>query len=159
MDDNDSSTFQGHPFYLPLTIFKAAARTPFAIAAAFWRPWFTEPGKRKVPTRQQSEVPTEDAFQPQPEKKGAPATPKSEPEISHHTKRKTPTPVPKKVALEKRPRRPTKPTLTEKLHIEHEERAQKTERLRKLRLAKEAAEKRKKPPSNGHAGAHSAAKK
>ena len=50
MDDNNSSTFQGHPFYLALTIFKAAARIPFAIAAA-WRPWFTEPGKRKVPTR------------------------------------------------------------------------------------------------------------
>jgi len=159
MDDNNNSTFQGHPFYLPLAMFNFAARTPFAIAAAFWRPWFTEPGKRKVPTRKQSEVPTEDVLQPQPEKKGAPATPKSEPEVSHHTKRKTPTPVPKKVALEKRPRRPTKPTLTEKLRLEQEERAQKTERLRKLRLAKEAAEKQKRPRSNGHAGGRSAAKK
>ncbi len=159
MDDNNNSTFQGHPFYLPLTMFNVAARTPFAIAAAFWRPWFTEPGKRKAPTRKQSEVSTEDVLQPQPEKKRAPATPKSEPEVFHHTKRKTPTPVPKKVALEKRPKRPTKPTLTEKLRLEQEERAQKTERLRKLRLAKEAAEKRKKPRSNGHAGARSAAKK
>jgi|SRR6478752_5309661 len=71
MDDNNNSTFQGHPFYLPLAMFNFAARTPFAIAAAFWRPWFTEPGKRKVPTRKQSEVPTEDVLQPQPEKKGA----------------------------------------------------------------------------------------
>jgi len=141
MDDNNNSTFQGHPFYLPLAMLNFAARTPFAIAAAFWRPWFREPGKRKVPTRKQSEVPTEDVLQPQPEKKGAPATPESEREVSRHTKRKTPTPVPKKVALEKRPKRPTKPTLTEKLRLEQEERAQKTERLRKLRLAKEAAEK------------------
>ena len=159
MDGNNNSNFQGHPFYLPLTMFNAAARTPFAIAAAFWRPWFAEPGKRKVPTRTQSEAPTEDVLQPQPEKKGAPATLELEPEVSRHTKRKTPTPVPKKVALEKRPKRPTKPTLTEKLRLEQEERAQKTERLRKLRLAKEAAEKRKRPRSNGHAGARSAAKK
>jgi hypothetical protein len=191
MDENDNSTFPGHPFYLPPTIFNRAAWTPFAIAAAFWRPWFTEPGKRKVPVREQSEVPTEDVLQPQgrstttkekpetgttvglqrdalinglsmlvtPEKKGAPATQKLEPEVSRHTKRQqTPKPVLKKVALEKRPKRPTQRTSTEKLQLEQEERAQKTERLRKLRVAKEAAEKRKRPPRNGHAGARSSAK-
>ena len=47
MDDNNNSTFQGHPFYLPFTMFNFAARTPFAIAAAFWRPWFTEPENGK----------------------------------------------------------------------------------------------------------------
>ena len=46
MGDNNSP-FQGHPFNVALSIFNAAVRTPLNIAAAFWRPWFTEDGNQK----------------------------------------------------------------------------------------------------------------
>ena len=41
MGDNNTP-FQRHPFYVALSIFDAAVRTPLNIAAAFWRPWFTD---------------------------------------------------------------------------------------------------------------------
>ena len=54
MGDNNTP-FQGHPFYVALSIFNAAMRTPLNIAAAFWRPWFTEDGNQKVRTAQDTE--------------------------------------------------------------------------------------------------------
>ena len=45
MGDNNTP-FQGHPFYTALSIFNAAVRTPLNIAAAFWRPWFTDDANR-----------------------------------------------------------------------------------------------------------------
>jgi hypothetical protein len=54
MGDNNS-TFQGHPFYVALSIFNAAMRTPLNIAAAFWRPRFTEDWNQKVRTAQDTE--------------------------------------------------------------------------------------------------------
>ena len=54
MGDNNTP-FQGHPFYVALSIFNAAVRTPLNIAAAFWRPWFTDDGNKKVRTPQAAE--------------------------------------------------------------------------------------------------------
>ena len=54
MGDNNTP-FQGHPFYVALSIFNAAVRTPLNIAAAFWRPWFTDDGNKKVRTPQDAE--------------------------------------------------------------------------------------------------------
>ena len=51
MGDNNTP-FQGHPFYVALSIFNAAVRTPLNIAAAFWRPWFPDDGNKKVQTAQ-----------------------------------------------------------------------------------------------------------
>jgi hypothetical protein len=146
MGDNNTP-FQGHPFYVALSIFDAAVRTPLNIAAAFWRPWFTDDGNKTDngnKTPQDAEGQEVEISLPKTEYQLA-AIPQSAAvpeEISHRTKRKGKAPKPpmKKAAAEKKPKQPTKHTLKEKLELEREEQAQKTERLRKLRQAKEAAE-------------------
>ena len=40
---------------MALSIFNAAVRTPLNIAAAFWRPWFTDDGNKKVRSPQDAE--------------------------------------------------------------------------------------------------------
>jgi hypothetical protein len=158
MSDNNSP-FQGHPFYVALSIFNAAVRTPLNIAAAFWRPWFTEDGNQKVRTAQDPEGQEVEISLPKTENQlAAIAQSAAMPEeVSRRTKRKREAPKPpmKKVAAEKKPKAPTKHTLKEKLELEREEQAEKTERLRKLRQAKEAAEGRKRSPNNGHRGTRS----
>ena len=141
MGDNNT-LFQGHPFYLALSIFDAAVRTPLNIAAAFWRPWFTDDGNKKVRTQQDAEGQEVEISLPKTENQLA-AIPQSAAmpeEVSHRTKRKDKAPKPpmKKTAAEKKLKPPAKHTLKEKLELEREEQAQKTERLRKLRQAKEA---------------------
>jgi hypothetical protein len=158
MGDNHTP-FQGHPFYVALSIFDVAVRTPLNIAAAFWRPWFTDDGNKKVRTPQDAEGQEVEISLPKTENQLA-AIPQSAAmpeEVSHRTKRKHKAPKPpmKKAAVEKKPKPPTKHTLKEKLELEREEQAQKTERLRKLRQAKEAAEGRKRSPNNGHGGTRS----
>ena len=54
MSDNNTP-FQGHPFYVALSIFNAAMRTPLNLAAAFWRPWFTDDENKKMQTAQDVE--------------------------------------------------------------------------------------------------------
>jgi hypothetical protein len=158
MGDNNSP-FQGHPFYVALSIFNAAMRTPLNIAAAFWRPWFTEDGNQKVRTAQDIEGHEVEISLPKTENQlAAIAESVAMPEeVAHPTKRKHKAPKPpmKKAAAEKKLRPPTKHTLKEKLELEREEQAQKTGRLRKLRQAKEAAEGRKRSPNNGHRGTRS----
>ena len=160
--DNNNSNFQGHPFYVALALFNEAAQTPFNIAAAFWRPWFADAGKKKVQGTQGAEAPPVQVSLPKTENQLAAiaqqlaAVPE---EVSRRTKRKqTPKPRTKKVAVEKKSKPPTKRTLKEELELEREERAQKTERLRKLRQAKDAADRRKRSPSNGHGGARNVIK-
>jgi hypothetical protein len=130
-------------------------RTPLNIAAAFWRPWFTEDGNKKVPTAQDAEGQEVEISLPKTENQlAAIAQSAAMPEkVSHPTKRKPKAPKPpmKKAAAEKKPKAPIKHTLKEKLELEREEQAQKTERLRKLRQAKEA-ERRKRSLNNSHAG-------
>jgi hypothetical protein len=158
MGDNNTR-FQGHPLYVALSIFNAAVRTPLNIAAAFWRPWFTDDGNEKVRTPQDAEGQEVEISLPKTEKQLAAirqsaAMPEK---VSHRTKpkHKAPKPPMKKAAAEKKPKPPAKHTLKEKLELEREEQAQKTERLRKLRQAKEAAEGRKRSPNNGHGGTRS----
>ena len=158
MGDNNTP-FEGHPFYVALSIFNAAVRTPSSIAAAFWRPWFTDDGHKKVQTPQAEEGQGVEISLPKTENQLA-AIPQSAAmpeEFSHPTKRKRKAPKPpmKRSAAEKKPKPPTKHTLKEKLELEREEQAQKTERLRKLRHANEAAEERKRSPNNGHGGRRS----
>jgi hypothetical protein len=150
-----NTPFQGHPFYVALSIFNAAVRTPLNIAAAFWRPWFTDDGNKKGRAPQDTEGQEMEISQPKTENQLA-AIPQSAAmpeEVSHRTKRKDKAPKPpnKRAAVEKKSK-PPKHTLKEKLELEREEQAQKTERLRKLRQAKEAAEGRKRSPNNGHGG-------
>ena len=154
MADNNTP-FQGHPFYMALSIFNAAMRTPLNIAAAFWGPWFTDNENKKVRTAPDAEGQEVEISLPKTEKIAQSAAMPEE--ISHPTKRKQKAPKPpvKKAAVEKKPKPPTKHTLKEKLELEREEQAQKTERLRKLRQAKEAAEGRKRSPNNGHRGTRS----
>src|SRR5689334_23392047 len=151
----NNTPFQRDPFYMALSIFNAAVRTPLNIAAAFWRPWFTDDENKKVQIAQDAERLEVEISLPKTENQlAANAQSAAMPEeVSHPTKRKHKAPKPpmKKAAAEKRPKPPTKHTLKEKLEREREEQAQKTERLRKLRQ-KEAAEGRKKSPNNGHAG-------
>ena len=158
MSDNNTP-FEAHPFYVALTIFDAAMRTPLNIAAAFWRPWFTDDGNKKVRTPRDAEGQEVEISLPKTENQLA-AIPQSATmpeEVSHPTKRKhkAPKPPKKEAAAEKKPKPPTKHTLKEKLELEREEQSQKTERLRKLRQAKEAAEGRKRSPNNGHRGTRS----
>ena len=156
MVDNNTPV-RGHPFYVALSIFNVAMRTPLNIAAAFWRPWFTDDENKKVQTAQDAEGQELEISFPKTEKLTAIAQSAAMPEeVSHPTKRKHKAAKPriKKAAVEKKPKPPTKHTLKEKLELEREEQAQKTERLRKLRRAKEAAEGRKRSP-NGHAGTRS----
>ena len=170
--DSNNSNFQGHPFYVALTLFNAAVKTPFDIAVAFWRPWFVDAGKEKVQGRQRSDAPpteislskteTQLAAVTQqlaavPEKMSRPTKRKQtavSEKISRPMKRKqTPKPQTKNVQVEKEPKPPTKRTLKEELELEREERAQKTERLRKLRQIKDAADSQKMPLTNGRGGA------
>ena len=155
MGDNNSP-FQGHPFYVALSIFNAAVRTPLNIAAAFWRPWFAEDGNQKMRTAQDTEGHEVEISLPKTENQLAAIAQSAAmlEEVSHPTKRKHKAPKPpmKKAAAKKKPRPPTKHTLKEKLELEREEQAQKTERLRKLRQAKEAAEGRKGSPNNRDGG-------
>ena len=161
MDDNNSN-FQGHPFYVALTLFNAAVKTPFEIAAAFWRPWFTDAGKEKVQDRQRSETPPMEISLSKTESELEAITQRlaAVPEkMSHRTKPKqTPKPRTKKVGAAREPKPPTKRTLKEELELEREERAQKTERLRKLRQIKDAADSQKMSLRNGHGGARRAPK-
>ena len=159
--DNNNSNFQGHPFYVALALFNAAVRTPLDIAAAFWRPWFADAGKKKVQDMQRAEASPVEISLPKTETQIAAIAQRLAgvaEEVPRPSKRKqTPKPKPKKVAVEKRPTPPPKRTLKEELELEREERAQKTERLRKLRQIKDAAN-QKVPPSNGHGGARRASK-
>ena len=155
--DNYKSNFQGDPFYVALALFNATVQAPFNIAAAFWRPWFADAGKKKVQGTQGAEAPPVQVSLPKTENQLAAITqqfaavPK---EVSRRAKRKqTPRPLTKKMAVEKKSKPPTKRTLKEELELEREERAQKTERLRKLRQTKELADGRKRPLGNGHDGA------
>ena len=148
-----------NPFDLALSILNAAVRTPLNIAAAFWRPWFSDDGNKKTRAPRAAEgqevgmaLPTtENQLQAIPQSAAVPE------EVPHRTKRrhKAPKAPVKKVSAEKKPKPPTKHTLKEKLELEREEQAQKTVRLRKLRQAKEAAEGRKRSPHNGHAARRS----
>lgn len=158
MGDNNTP-FEAHPFYVALSIFDAAMRTPLNIAAAFWRPWFTDDGNKKVRTLRDAQGQEVEISLPKTENQLA-AIPQSvtvPEEVSHPTKRKhrAPKPPKKEAAAEKKPKPPVKHTLKEKLELEREEQAQKTERLRKLRQAKEAAEGRKGPPNNRDGGRRS----
>ena len=154
MGDNNTP-FQGHPFYVALSIFNAAVRVPLNMAVAFWRPWFTDDGNDKVRTPQNAEG-QEVASLPKTENQLAeiPQSAAMPEEVARRTKRKHKPPKPpmKRAATEKKAKPPTKHTLKEKLELEREEQAQKMERLRKLRQAKEAAEGRKRSPNNGHGG-------
>ncbi len=127
MGDNNT-LFQGHPFYLALSIFDAAVRTPLNIAAAFWRPWFTDDGNKKVRTQQDAEGQEVEISLPKTENQLA-AIPQSAamPEEVDRTKRKDKAPKPpmKKTAAEKKLKPPAKHTLKEKLELEREEQAQK----------------------------------
>jgi len=133
--------------------------TPLNIAAAFWRPWFTDDENKKMQTAQDVESQEVEISLPKTENQlAANAQLAAMPEaVSHPAKRKHKAPKPpmKKAATEKKPKPPTKHTLKEKLELEREEQAQKTERLRKLRQAKEAAEGRKRSTNNGHRGTRS----
>ena len=99
--DNNNSNFQGHPFYVALTLFNVAVKTPFDIAAAFWRPWFADAGKEKVQDRQRSEAPPVEVSLSKTESQLAAITQQltAVPEkMSRPTKRKqTPKPQTKKV--------------------------------------------------------------
>jgi hypothetical protein len=141
-----------HPFYGALSIFNAAVRTPFTVAAAFWRPWFTDDGNKKVHTRQAAEgkvgismLKTENQFGVIPE-----AAPMPE-EVARPIKRKHKalTPPMKNAGTEPKP--PTKHTLKGKFQLEPEDQAHETDRLRKLRHAKEAAAGRKRSPNKAAA--------
>ena len=95
MGDNNTP-FQGHPFYVALSIFNAAVRTPLNIAAAFWRPWFTDDGNKKVRTPLDAEGQEVEISLPKTENQLAATTQQlaavSE-EVSQRTKRKqTPKP-------------------------------------------------------------------
>jgi hypothetical protein len=158
MGDNNIP-FQRHPFYMALSIFNAAVRTPLNIAAAFWRPWFTDDANLKVQTApdaagQEVEISLPKTENQLPAIAQSAAIPEkvSQPANRKHKAPKSPI---KKAATEKKPKPPTKHTLKEKLELEREEQAHKTERLRKLRQAKEAAEGHKKSPNNGHGGTRS----
>ena len=153
MGDNNTP-FQGHPFYVALSIFNAAVRTPLNIAAAFWRPWFTDDGNKRAQAPPDAEGQEVEISLPilRSTRSNRPISGNAGEEVSHPTKRKHKAPKPpmKKAAAEKKPKAPTKHTLKEKLELEREEQAEKTERLRKLRQAQEAAEGRKRSPNNGH---------
>ena len=160
--DNNNSNFQGHPFYVALALFNAAVKTPFEIAAAFWRPWFADAGKKKVQDSSERKHRRWKSLYRRPRVEiaaiaqaisgsGGENVPPFEAQAN------TKAPKPKKVAVEKGPTPPTKRTLKEELELEREERAQKTERLRKLRQMKDAANPEM-PPSNGHGGARRASK-
>jgi hypothetical protein len=109
------------PLHAALMIFHATLRTAFETAAVFWRPWFRGPEKKEVAAREQSKATSKEVLQP--------------------TKRE-------QKATEKKPKAPIKRSLKDEQELEREERIQKTERLQ-LRLTKEAADREKKPSSNG----------
>ena len=153
MDDKNSSNVQ-HPLHAALMIFHATVRTAFETAAAFWRPWFREPEKKDVATRQHSKAASEAA--PQPTKREQEATEKKpKAPIKRGQRPKTLT---QEATMEKKPKAPTKRSLKDEQELEREDRAQKTERLRKLRVAKEAADREKNPSSNGRDEAQHAIK-
>jgi hypothetical protein len=153
MVDKNSSNVQ-HPFQAALIIFHATVRAAFETAAAFWRPWFREPAKKDVTSRQDSKAASEEA--PQPTKREQKATEKK-PKVPIK-RAQQPKPLTQEVTIKKKPEAPTKRSLKDEQELEREERAQKTERLRKLRLAKGAAEREKNPSSNGRDEAQRAIK-
>src|SRR4029450_9267245 len=134
MGDKNSSNFQ-HPLHAALMIFHATVRTAFETAAAFWRPWFSDPEKKDVAARQHSKAASEEA--PQPTKREQEATEKKPKAPIKRAQR--PKTLKQEGRREKRARAPTKCSLKDEQEREREDRAQKTERLRKLRMAKEAA--------------------
>ena len=134
-------------------IFHATVRNAFETAAAFWRPWFREPEKRNVAARGQSKA-SEEA--PQPTKREQEATEKKPKAPIKRAQR--PKTLTQEATMEKKPKAPTKRSLKDEQELEREERIQKTERLRKLRLTKEAADREKKPSSNGRDEAQHAIK-
>jgi hypothetical protein len=149
MDDKNSSNVR-HPLHAALMIFHATVRTAFETAAAFWRPWFREPEKKDVATREQS--------------KGSPSADKARGgsdggKAQGANKTRATKPLTQEATMEKKPKAPTKHSLKDEQELEREERDQKTERLRKLRLAKEAADREKNPSSNGRDEAQPAIKK
>src|SRR4029077_15122682 len=107
MGDNNTP-FQGHPFYVAVSIFNAAVRTPLNIAAAFWRPWFTDDGNKKVQTSQAAEGQEVEISLPNSENQLAaihqPAALRKE--VSHPTRRKQKAlqPPMKNAAAEKKPK-------------------------------------------------------
>src|SRR5690349_15274228 len=116
MGDNNTP-LQGHPFYVALSMFNAAVLTPLNIAAAFWRPWFTDDENKKMQTAQDVESQEVEISLPKTENQlAANAQLAAMPEaVSHPAKRKHKAPKPpmKKAATEKKPKPPTKHTLKE----------------------------------------------
>ena len=153
MDDKNSSNVQ-HPLHAALMIFHATARSAFETAVAFWRPWFREPEKTDVASRQHSKAASEEA--PQPTKREQKATEKKPKAPIKRAQR--PKALTQEATMEKKPKAPTKRSLEDEQELQREDRAQKTERLRKLRLAKEAADREKNPSSNGRDEAQHAIK-
>jgi hypothetical protein len=153
MDDKNSSNAR-HPLHAALTIFRATLRTAFETAAAFWRPWFREPEKKEVAAREQSKATSKEALQPTKREQKA-TEKKSKPPIKRAQR---PKPMTQEGTTEKKPKAGIKRSLKDEQELEREERIQKTERLRKLRLTKEAADREKKPSSNGRDEAQHAIK-
>src|SRR5689334_10665720 len=106
MGDNNTP-FQGHPFYVALSIFNAAVRTPLNIAAAFWRPWFPDDENKKVQIAPDAAGQQAEISLPKTENQlAAIAQSAAMPEEISHTskrKRKAPRPPMKKAATEKKP--------------------------------------------------------
>ena len=153
MDDKNSSNVQ-HPLHAALMIFHATVRTAFETAAAFWRPWFREPEKKDVATREQLKGASEEA--PQPTKREQGATEKKPTAPIKRAQR--PRPLTQEATMEKKPKAPIKRSLKDEQELEQKERTLKTERLRKLRLEKEAADRKKNPSSDGRDEAQHAIK-
>ena len=153
MDDKNSSNVQ-HPLHAALMIFHTTVRTAFETAAAFWRPWFRQPEKKKVAAREQSKAASEEALQPtKREQKATEKKPKAPIKRAQRPK-----PLTQEATMEKKPKAPMKRSLKDEQELEREELIQKTERLRELRLAKEAADREKNPSSNGRDEAQPATK-
>ena len=152
MDEKNSSNVQ-HPLHAALMIFHATVRTAFETAAAFWRPWFREPEKKEVAAREQSKATSKEVLQPiKREQKATEKKPKAPIKRAQRPK-----PLTQEATMEKKPKAPIKRSFTEEQELEREERIQKTERLQ-LRLTKEAADREKKPSSNGRDEAQHAIK-
>ena len=112
MDDKNSSNVR-HPLLAALMIFHATVRTAFETAAAFWRPWFREPEKKDVASRQHSKAASEEAPQPtQREQEATEKKPKAP--IKRAQRPKTLT---QEATMEKKPKAPTKRSLKDEQEL------------------------------------------
>jgi hypothetical protein len=166
MDDKKSSNAQ-HLLHAALVI--VHARSAFETAVAFWRPWFREPEKTGVASRQHSKAASEEAPEAtKPEQEATvaknlkvPTKPVQRPKplaqeatVEKNQRVQTkrtewPKPLTQEATMEKNPKKSRERSLKNEQELERDERAHKTERLRKLRLAKEVADREKNASSNG----------